>query len=40
MTIRCTDLDNFLDTIQGLTIRGLTFTADTYTFQIKLTGGF
>jgi len=40
MTISCNDLKDFLDTIAGLVERGLTFSANGSTLEIRLTGGF
>jgi hypothetical protein len=40
MTIECTDFEEFLNTIKGLVIRGLTFSANTNTMKITLTGGY
>ena len=40
MIIYCDDIAQFLDTIEGLVRRGLTFKADFRTFNITLTGGF
>lgn len=40
MTISCSCLERFLDTVQGLVTRGLTFKADADKMEIYLTGGF
>jgi hypothetical protein len=40
MTIYCYDIAEFLDAIEGLVQRGLTFKADMKTYTITLTGGF
>ena len=40
MIIHARYLAQFLDLIEGLVQRGLTFEADASTFTIKLTGGF
>lgn len=40
MTISCTDLKDFLDTIAGLVERGLGFHANGSTLEIRLTGAF
>jgi hypothetical protein len=40
MTISCTCLERFLDTIDGLVSRGLTFKADADKMEVYLTGGF
>jgi hypothetical protein len=38
--IYCTTIETFLDTVLGLTMRGITFKADAETFEIRLTGGY
>lgn len=38
--IRCQDLNQFLNCIGGLTLRGLVFEADAETLTIKLTGDY
>lgn len=40
MTIFCPDIAAFLDTLQGLVQRGLTFKAYHSTLTIELTGGY
>lgn len=40
MTIYCDTIEEFLDVIAGLVRRGLTFTAESKTFEIVLTGGY
>jgi hypothetical protein len=40
MTILCDTIFEFLDVIDGLVRRGLTFRADAKTFTIELTGGY
>lgn len=40
MTIQCDTRDEFLDTIHGLVLRGLTFKANASTFSIILLGGY
>lgn len=40
MTVECSNLDNFLDTVAGLVKRGLTFNADAEALTITLTGGY
>lgn len=40
MTIQCTDIHNFLDVIQGLIERGLTFKANAASLSVTLTGGY
>jgi len=40
MTIVCTEFEDFLNTINGLVVRGLTFTAYTDKLRIVLTGGY
>lgn len=39
-SIECKTLEEFLDCVQGLTMRGLTFNANSSTLIIELTGGF
>lgn len=38
--ITCQDLNQFLNIISGLTMRGLTFEADAGALTVKLTGGY
>lgn len=38
--IHCPDLNNFLNVIGGLALRGLTFEANAEALTIKLTGGY
>ena len=40
MTIYCNCIERFLDTIEGLVRRGLTFRADADKMEIHLLGGF
>ena len=40
MIIHCGDIAQFLDAIEGLVRRGLTFRADATQFSITLTGGY
>jgi hypothetical protein len=40
MTIHCRDIEQFLNIIDGLVRRGLTFSANTNNYEITLTGGF
>lgn len=40
MTINCENIYLFLDCIEGLVRRGLTFRAEAETLVIVLTGGF
>ncbi len=40
MTINCRDEEQFMDTIHGLVVRGLTFKADRDSYTITLTGGY
>ena len=40
MLIHCNDREDFLETIDGLVRRGLTFKADGSTLEITLLGGF
>jgi hypothetical protein len=40
MKITCTDLHQFLDVIEGLAQRGLTFAADASRLTVTLLGGF
>jgi len=40
MRIYCITMEEFLDTIQGLVVRGLTFQANTGNFLIELEGGY
>jgi len=40
MTIECTEFEEFMNAIKALVIRGLTFTANTNTLRITLTGGY
>jgi hypothetical protein len=40
MTIQCDTLENFLDTIEGLVKRGLTFQSSTASYTIVLLGGY
>lgn len=40
MTIICSDLDDFLDTIAGLVRRGLTFKGRQRDLTIELLGGY
>jgi hypothetical protein len=40
MNIICDDLQQWLNTIEGLTKRGLIFNATYWNFEIELTGGF
>ena len=40
MILTCSDIAQFLDMVQGLVMRGLTFRADAQTFTITLTGGY
>lgn len=40
MTIECIDMQEFLNVIKGLVMRGLTFDANATTFKITLTGGY
>lgn len=40
MTIYCADFTQFMDTIEALVKRGLTFKAGAASFQITLTGGY
>lgn len=39
-TIRCQDLEQFLEVVRGLVMRGLTFEADADRLSIVLTGGY
>jgi len=38
--IICNDIAQFLDCVQGLVMRGLTFSADAHRLTITLTGGY
>ena len=40
MKIECSTLNEFLDTIEGLVKRGLTFHSKTSNLTIELTGGY
>ena len=40
MTIICSTQVEFIDTIAGLVVKGLTFDADAQTLKIVLTGGY
>lgn len=40
MTIECTDLETFMDCVEGLVKRGLTFKANAERLTITLTGGY
>ena len=40
MTINCQDMDEFMDVIYGLVIRGVMFEADAERKIIKCTGGY
>jgi len=40
VTIYCSDIAQFLDVVEGLVRRGLTFTADTKDYTVTLTGGY
>jgi hypothetical protein len=40
MDITCSDIAQFLEIIQGLVMRGLTFSADANALKITLTGGY
>lgn len=40
MIIECADLESFLDCVDGLVKRGLTFKSNAHTLIITLTGGY
>lgn len=40
MTIECYDLEEFMNVIKELVIRGLTFSSNANTMKITLSGGY
>ncbi|CAK6596207.1 unknown function [Klebsiella phage vB_Kpn_K12P1.1] len=40
MVITCKTFNDFMDTVEGLVKRGLTFNADGTSWTITLTGGY